>query len=289
MLYTLKNDRLTVQVNSYGAELFSVKDGDLEYIWQGDEKYWKDRSPMLFPICGRLWDGKFTYGGKTYEMGCHGFARKSEFKAEQVSDTELHLVICSDGETKKSYPFDFTLTVVYRLEGDTLSVSFVIRNDGDTVLPASVGGHPGFNVPLDGKGSFEDYYLEFGEECSPDEMLLNGAYFSGQKRGYALEDGKIFRLKHSLFDLEGVFLTRVADSITLKSDKSERSVTVRYPDMPYVGIWQEAKVDAPFICVEPWSGFAGYYGADEEIETRSDMFRIQPGKTKVATYSMTFR
>ena len=42
MIYTLENDSLKVQVNSHGGELWSIqtKDG-AEYLWQGDETYWK--------------------------------------------------------------------------------------------------------------------------------------------------------------------------------------------------------------------------------------------------------
>ena len=138
-------------------------------------------------------------------------------------------------------------------------------------------------------GCCDDYYLEFGEDCSPDELLLGTSCFSGKKRGYALEDGRILRLKHSLFEIDGVFLHRAASSVTLKSDKSDRSVTVRYPDMPYVGFWHAAKTDAPYVCIEPWCGLGGIEGVEEELATRSDMFRLQPGRTKTVWYSMTFQ
>lgn len=51
---TLQNEFLTVEVSDLGAELQSIKDADEhEYLWQGDDKYWGRRSPILFPIvCG---------------------------------------------------------------------------------------------------------------------------------------------------------------------------------------------------------------------------------------------
>ena len=59
MIYEIKSDLLTVQINDAGAELHSVKGNDgHEYIWQGDERYWKDRAPLLFPTCGRLLENK---------------------------------------------------------------------------------------------------------------------------------------------------------------------------------------------------------------------------------------
>ncbi len=288
MIYTIKNESLTVEVNSVGAELYSAKKNGVEYVWQGDEKYWKERAPMLFPICGRFYEGKYTCEGKTYEMGGHGFVRGRDLRAEQISDTEVRFLLDADDEIRAIYPFEFSLAIVYRLEGDTLHTIYEIANTGKVLLPVTAGGHPGFNVPLNNEGTFEDYYLEFDEECWPDEMLLNGVYFSGRKRAICLEDDKIFRLKHSLFDEEAVFMSRAAKAVTLKSDKTERFVRMEYPDMSYVGFWQAAKVEAPFICIEPWCGFAGDDGYVVDINQRSDMFRVRPGCTKSVRYSITF-
>ena len=41
MVIELKNDRLTVQFNSFGGSLSSIKDtDDVEYLWQGNPAYW---------------------------------------------------------------------------------------------------------------------------------------------------------------------------------------------------------------------------------------------------------
>ena len=77
MNYTLKNDLLTITISDLGGELQSVKGNGCEYLWQGDPSYWTGRAPLLFPICGRFFDGRYTYAGKTYEMGTHGFLRHS--------------------------------------------------------------------------------------------------------------------------------------------------------------------------------------------------------------------
>ena len=57
MIYTLKNDKLTAEISSLGAELISVKDGaGYEYIWQGED--WNGHAPVLFPLCGRINGGR---------------------------------------------------------------------------------------------------------------------------------------------------------------------------------------------------------------------------------------
>ena len=50
----IKNDQLTLEISSLGAELQSIKDANgNEYLWDGDEKYWNRHSPILFPpVCG---------------------------------------------------------------------------------------------------------------------------------------------------------------------------------------------------------------------------------------------
>ena len=102
MLHSISNDILTVEIAEKGAELRSIKsksDG-CEYLWQGDAKYWEDRSPTIFPICSSVFEGKYTYGGKEYEMGLHGFAQYSLFSAEKASETEIAFILVSSEETK---------------------------------------------------------------------------------------------------------------------------------------------------------------------------------------------
>ena len=81
MIYTIENELLKVDVNSIGAQLFSLysKKSQTEYLWQGDPAYWKDRAHNLFPFIGRMYEGIYTYDGKQYPSRAHGLARYFEF------------------------------------------------------------------------------------------------------------------------------------------------------------------------------------------------------------------
>lgn len=81
MLYSIENDRLRVEINDIGAELYSIKDktDGFEYLWQGDPQYWSGRAYNLFPICGRITEGRYTYKGGSYDICLHGFARDAVF------------------------------------------------------------------------------------------------------------------------------------------------------------------------------------------------------------------
>ena len=112
MEYTIQNDHLTVKVSALGAELMSIKTADgHEYLWQGDAKYWSGRAPIMFPICGRLFNGEYTYLGKTYTLPNHGFARKSVFTLKSASKSMVTLELVSNEETFSLYPFDFVFDV----------------------------------------------------------------------------------------------------------------------------------------------------------------------------------
>lgn len=289
MIYTLKNDKLTVSISDLGAEVVSVRSADgCEYMWQGDEKYWKGQAPLLFPICGRLFGGKYTCGGKDYEMRTHGFARNSTFSAEQTDDSHARFLLRQSDATKELYPFDFELTVEYALCDDRLSSNIKIKNTGKTVMPAGIGLHPGFNVPLD-SGSFEDWYIEFAEDCSPDEIVMTDTCFlTGKHRAFEIEDGRIIRLRHSLFDIDAIFMSRTAKELTLRSDKSSHFVNFRFDDFQYLGIWHKPRSDAPYVCIEPWCSLPSYDGEIDELEIKRDMFRLLPDAEKSLSYSLIF-
>ncbi len=284
MNYTIKNDILTVEIASLGAELMSVKKDGVEYLWQGLPEYWSGRAYNLFPTCGRMWEGKYLCKGNTYEMKIHGIVRYMECEVFEHESDRIVFTLVSNEETRKIYPFDFKYFAEFKLEGNKLIHKYTAVNTGDTVLPCTFGGHPGFNVPLAG-GEFEDYYLEFSEECEPKEAEFSK---SGKVEGL-LRKNKFIDLKHSLFDNDSFFMTGCADMITLKSDKSERSVTVSYPGFTYLGVWHMPKTDAPFVCIEPWYGSPAPLGQYSDIEKMDDMFHLEPNESKTVSFDIIIK
>ena len=105
-VYEISNGKITVSVDSRGAEMRSLRriDTGEEYMWSGNPEYWGKVSPLLFPLVGTLKGNEYCFGGKAYAMGRHGFARDKEFKLVSQVSAEMWLALEADEETRKIYP-----------------------------------------------------------------------------------------------------------------------------------------------------------------------------------------
>lgn len=288
MLITIENGCLSLTVDTLGAQMMSLKRNGTEYLWQGDSKYWGDRAPILFPFIARLTNNSYTFNGKLYPMTIHGFANASEFTvAEQTADS-LVLELASNEKTLVHYPIDFVFRVIFRLEGDTLVTTYHVENKSAVTMPFGIGGHPGFKVPVGENEKFEDYCLEFSLPCQPDRVGFTPAvYLSGHDEAYPLEEGNRIPLSHGLFDEDAIILKNMAREVTLKSKASDHSVTVSYPQMPYLGIWHWPHTDAPYVCIEPWSSLPSRQDVVEEFTCKSDLVQLPSGGVYNNTWTIT--
>ena len=173
MIYTIENGYLSAQVSDVGAELQSLKicsTGE-EYIWQGKAEIWSGRSPLLFPVVGRLKDDQYRLGGKTYSMQKHGFARMSVFETVQKRPDRLTMTLIS-GEHKADYPFDFQLELTYELVGKELRITHRVTNEGTGDMFFSLGAHPGFCCAMGDFIEFPEDESAWAYRLTDDEKLL---------------------------------------------------------------------------------------------------------------------
>lgn len=269
----IQNENLIVQVNMLGASLWSIKDCEgVEYLWQGDEKYWGDRAPNLFPYIARLTKGRYILGEQEYEMDIHGFAKDSVFEVVKISESELVLRLEDSEETYKQYPYHFSLDIIYTLNGKRLDVTFHVENKDEKQMYFGIGGHPGFHVPLEKGEKFEDYYLEFSDECVPKKVLFSeDCFVLGKTTEFPLKDGARLPLRHDLFDDDAIILTDMPRAVTLKSVYGKRAVKVSYPEMDYLGLWHWPRTDAPYLCIEPWSSLPSRKDIIEDLAKQTNL------------------
>ncbi len=278
-MYTISNDNLEVQISDLGAEFMSVKSkrNGVEYLWQGDKTYWGGRAYNLFPICGRLTQGKYVYKNKEYEMNLHGFLRKSVLTAEASNHAAVAFCFKSDEQTRSMYPFDFCYRISYALVGRDILISVTVKNCSSEPMYFALGGHPGFNAPLE-KGVFEDCYLQFEKSDNLKAIdFSDTCYALRTKREFKLEKGNILKLSHSLFDNDAIVLEGAYGSVALRSAKDDKAVVVKFPAaMKYLGLWHAPKTDAPYVCIEPWTSLPSFDGEVDNLETKHEMFALAP-------------
>ena len=284
---TIKNSALEVQADTLAATLHSVRKNGVEYLWQGDEKYWKFQDKNLFPYVGRMTDEKYIYNGEEYHMTIHGFCGDKEFEVTDQSETSVTLTLKDSPETREIYPFNFEFSVTYSLEGSVLYKKCSVKNTGDGEMYFGLGSHPGFNVPLDGTGEFSDWYFEFSEPCDPERVCFDPANYrlSGETVPYELREGKVLPLEHSCFDLDAIVLGKTSGCVTLKSDKSPACVKVSYPQMPFLGLWHKPCSDAPYVCIEPWVSLPSHSAYVEDIAEQEYIIHLAAGQEYVNTLS----
>lgn len=254
--YHLKNAQIGICVDSFGAELRSLKKTatGTEYMWGADPAYWKRTSPVLFPIVGSLNNGIYRYSGKEYPMSQHGFARDMEFELLRQTEDALFFVLRASDETKAKYPFDFELELGYKLNENNLVVSWKVTNRDSKEMYFGIGGHPAFLCPPAGKGVQTDYRLSFdANEKITAAIIGSGGTLSARTKEYVLNDG-MMDITPDLFDEDALIVeNNQAHKISICDKGGQPYLTVSF-DAPLFGLWSPAKKNAPFICIEPWYG-----------------------------------
>lgn len=284
----IKNGAIQVTVDSHGAEMTSVQNGEgREYLWNADPKYWKRHAPVLFPLVGGLRDKQYRLQGQTYTMGQHGFARDMEFALLKAEDTECWYRLTENDETLEMYPYPFALDIGYRLGDHSVETIWRVTNSGSETLHFSIGGHPAFVCPQSAGEKQSDYSLHF---YSDGPLLLSllgeGGLLSGRKAERKTQNGMLPIDEH-LFDGDALILEHhQVHKIALVNPAGEEYVTVSY-DAPLVGVWSSPGKLAPFVCIEPWYGradAADFAGTWEEREWGNC---LEPGQVFEGGFTVT--
>lgn len=281
--YTIQNGSLTAVFSTYAAELISLKNADgKEYIFR-DKAYWGYSAPTLFPICGGLKDDLFRYHGNEYHLIKHGFAKISEFQAEAVTADSITFLLTDTPETLKSYPFSFELRITYALSGNTLSITYRIKNPAGEEMYYSIGSHEAYACP----GGIEGYSLVFDRPLTLDSNNVRGNLID-YSTTRVLENSDTFRLSYDYFKIDSlVFPEFPVETLRLEAIDGSRKIRIDFPEFSQMIFWANAGLKAPFICIEPWCGFPDMVDSDYDITRRRGIVRLPAGGEKTHTHSMT--
>lgn len=280
-MVTISNQKLTAAINSKGAELISLLSHHTgkEYIWEGNPTFWGKHSPILFPIVGTLKNNTYLYKGKSYQLPRHGFARDMEFELIEKSTSEAVFLLQANKETKLVYPFDFELQLIYALKDSELNISYKVTNKGSEAMYYSIGGHPALALP----NEFEDYSLQF----EPNENLISYQLENDLLSNKTVEIDLInnqLPLTYSLFEKDALIFKKLQSKQIILLEKNEPILNFRFDGFPNFGIW--TKVNAPFICLEPWAGYSDISNSNGNITEKEGIQLLQANASKWHSFSI---
>ncbi|MES2454591.1 MAG: aldose 1-epimerase family protein [Bacteroidota bacterium] len=270
----LQNEYIAAKLSAKGAELQGIRNKKIErdYLWNGNPAYWGKFSPVLFPIVGGLKDNTYYFDNQEFKLPRHGFARDREFTIEQNTATEATLSLSHDEETLKVYPFEFKLTLHYKLEDFKLTCTYRVSNPSDRKILFSIGAHPAFAAPSGDNLEYEDYFLIFNKDTELICHKIAQDLISDQTETIKLENHTL-PLKHALFYEDALVMKSLkSDRISLANHKNEHGLHFDFNHFPFFGIW--AAKDADFVCLEPWCGIADSANHDQNLETKEGIIEL---------------
>lgn len=272
---------LKIQTKKSGAELTSIQYNGKEILFQGAQVldnngniYWKRQAPILFPIVGQLKNSQTQIEDKTYEMSQHGFARDMDFEEISKTENKHHYMLKYNEGTLKKYPYKFELHVIYEIIGDTLTVTYKVKNIDDKKIYFGLGGHPAFNCDY----SNGEYEIVFSENEDKIVFLkLKNGLIDIEKAQNILQDNKIC-LKEDTFDNDAVIMKNLKSNkvILQNHETNQKILELDFTGFPYLALW--SKKGAPFVCIEPWQNTADKIDSVQIYKDKENIIELPKDK-----------
>jgi len=276
---TIHSPALSVEIAPMGAELQSIRDtAGRDYLHDG-ASFWAGRAPLLFPIVGALKDNTHVVDGTAYHLPKHGFARQSMFEAVETSADRARFRLTDSEATRAEYPYKFMLEAEYALSRAKLTMSVTVTNTDTKPIPVAFGFHPAFGWPLPGAGAKLDQVVDFAlEEPGPLTRIDSDGLIA-----HRLESpvkGRRLLLADELFEHDAlIFLSLNSSSLRFGPENgSSPTLKIDFEGMPYLGIW--TKPGAPYLCIEPWSGYASPAAFSGPLTEKPGSINLTPGEAK---------
>lgn len=266
-MYIIENQNLKIEITTTASEILSIRDKktNIEYIWNGDPKYWSQRNPTLFPMVGSVYDGNIRIQGKIYHMKNHGFARHSEFQCIYHDTTKVVMELTENEETLAQYPFPFLLQITYELIDRTLNISYLIKNTGQNVLPFHFGLHPAFMQIADNVTLTTD---------QPETYQTTSNHYENRTT-----------IDLNPQDLMDTIMITNPKSSKYRYGNDTHGIILEAANYPYVAFWKP-KADAPMLCIEPWYSHTDFEPNQLEYDQREGVIKLNENENFECSYSI---
>lgn len=252
-----------------GATVVSFCHHGVEFLYRDEDNLNSSERPrcgipFLFPIFGRLKDGRYFRDGREYHMDIHGFGHTSVWEVQEHREDSLVLVLNANEQTLSQYPFRFRVTLTFRMDGNALTVSQRYENLDTVPLPYNYGFHPYFLTEKP-----ENIHVETTADTFFD-FSVGGRAFGHGCVSVTVPDGA---------PEAGAVFMGVKGPTILRNSAEGRRLTMEFDESFHTHVlWTQA--GKSFLCVEPVNGSA------DGLNTGVYM-TLQPGEQQDS--AVTFR
>ena len=211
-------------------------------------------------------------------MTQHGFARDMDFELVEESSSYLLYRLVDDEETRRKYPFSFSLEIGYRLEGRRIEVTWRVTNRGTEVMYFQIGAHPAFYFPDYNPVESQRGYLGFDRITGLHYKLISEKGCADVSTAYPLQlNGQgLLPLDVHTFDADALILEDSQVKEVVLYDNAQRPCLALYFDAPVVGLWSPPAKNAPFVCIEPWYGRCDRAHYEGELKDKDWVQHLEP-------------
>ncbi|MBD2771722.1 aldose epimerase [Iningainema tapete] len=260
-----------IQTNQSQLEILPERGGIIvSWLVKGQEIFYLDKErlkdpqlsvrggvPILFPICGNLPNDTYTLNGQEYKLKQHGFARDLPWFVKEDNVTpekaSVTLVLNSNEQTRAVYPFDFTVTYTYLIQGNSLEIQQQYTNNSSAPMPCSFGFHPYFAAQDKSK-------LEF--------QIPSGQYQAKNSQTVESFDGNF---DFSVDEIDVAFNQLSGTSTSVVDNHRKLKLTIDYDRLFSTLVFWTVK-GKDFYCLEPWSA------PRNAMNTKENLSVVQPGE-----------
>ncbi|WP_438966504.1 aldose 1-epimerase family protein [Flavobacterium sp.] len=275
----IKDKNYSASILHFGAELESFTKDNTNYIWSVDEQFWNKTSPVLFPIVGGLKNNSYEIDGNEYELPRHGFARNFNFKVIETTENSVTFSLKENETTLQVYPFEFELQLKYVLNENKLSLIYSVENNSKNIMPFNIGAHPAFSIP----SNFNEYSLHFNKEEKLLSHQLENDLFSGKTIGIQSKNQQL-ALNYTLFDKDALVFKNIESKEFELHFNNKPYIKISFSDFKHLGIW--TKPNAPFLCIEPWMGYADKSNSNGKLFEKESIQTINPNEKLSCEFSI---
>jgi galactose mutarotase-like enzyme len=251
---------------------------------------WRGKAPLLWPATGGTYaagdepgaqTGSYRLGGRVYRMPFHGFVRDMAWTLERhhggSDQASATLSLNDSAQTRRYYPFAFSLSVEYAVRNGTLELRYAVQSDqrNQEALPFSIGNHITFRTPFadgaPGGGGAVRIRTPAGVKLRKDRNNFpTGETEKPPFEGDVALGSLVANPAVSLGGYQGEPYVVLTDPAGIVVRMSHRAGRMPAPPFVQFNLWGDAQ--AGYFSPEPW------VGAQNSLNLRRGLVEIAPGE-----------